>query len=523
MFSPRLIVTLTAIAVICSSSCKNNNNKQPDKLGSIQFTVTGKEEAQASFKKGLLLLHSFEYEDAAEQFAEAISIDKNFIMAYWGQAMTYNHSLWRFQDNEKAKTVLNQLAATPDERVAKAKTELEKDFIKAVNILYGPGTKAVRDSLYADYMGMLHSKYAGNNEVTAFYSVALIGSVQVGRNTKVYELAAAMAKEVLKNNPNHPGALHYLIHAYDDPQHAALALTTADKYSVIAPSAGHALHMPTHIYLSLGMWDKVISSNINSWEASKNRKEIKKLSNDELGYHYYHWLMYGYLQKGEKEKAKNITDSMLRLCNELSSDRAREHMIYQKSTYLVETNEYGNKLNDVEVKTNDLNIVTRAMNDYTDAMKSYHEKNANGLKEFTDKLGNEILIDEERMNNTGIKLCGSINSNIPNQLDIQQSQIMLVELKAMEARLKKNNALTEKLLKQAVEMEKNVSYAFGPPTIVKPSFELYGEWLLEMNRPKEALTQFNLSLTAAPGRLLSLTGKKNAEAMLSIAGKNASL
>ncbi len=108
-----------------------------------------------------------------------------------------------------------------------------------------------------------------NMEVAAMYSLSLIGSVPVGRNTEVYEHAAKISKEVLNNNPKHPGALHYLIHAYDDPEHAAMDKSTADKYSVVAPAAGHALHMPTHIYLSLVLWDNVISSNIDSWKAGQ--------------------------------------------------------------------------------------------------------------------------------------------------------------------------------------------------------------------------------------------------------------
>jgi tetratricopeptide (TPR) repeat protein len=438
-------------------------------------------------------------------------------MAYWGEAMTQNHSLWRYQDLNKARSILNELDPSPQGRVEKAKTGLEKDFITGINILYGPGTKTERDSSYASYMGKLHEKYPANDEVTAFYSIALIGSVQVGRDTKVYEHAADMAREVLKHNPHHPGALHYLIHAYDDPQHASAALYAADAYSIEAPAAGHALHMPTHIYLSLGMWDKVISSNISSFHASLERKERKKLSNAALGYHSFYWLMYGYLQKGEREKAKLIADSMYRFCKEINNANTREYMIGQKATYLVETKEYGIPLNNIEVKMDDLNIVTRTMDNYTNGMNCFYKNDNDGLDSVILKLKGEILVDEERVTNAGGKLCGSISSAIPNQLDLQQSRIMLLELEAMNAKLKNDNLLVDKLLKKASETETAISYSYGPPTIVKPSFELYGEWLLEMNRPEEALKQFELSLIAAPGRLLSVEGKKKAEKMMGTA------
>jgi tetratricopeptide (TPR) repeat protein len=248
------------------------NDEAANHLGVVEFKVTGKKSAQPFFEKGLLLLHSFQYDDAAESFREAIHHDTNFVMAYWGEAMTQTHALWRHQDADKAKAILIQLDSTDVGRVNKAVTPLEKDFIRAINILYGPGKKAENDSNYAVFMGKLHEQYPANDEVTAFYSIALLGSVQVGRNDAVYEHAAQMAKEVLAHNPNHPGALHYLIHAYDDPKHASNAVLTADTYAKVAPDAAHALHMPTHIYLALGMWDKVISSNIAAWEASRRAK-----------------------------------------------------------------------------------------------------------------------------------------------------------------------------------------------------------------------------------------------------------
>jgi tetratricopeptide (TPR) repeat protein len=502
------------LASLVMLSCKDQPKNPADQLGEIHFEVTGKEAAQPAFKKGLLLLHSFEYEDAAEAFREARKLDPGFVMAYWGEAMTHNHSLWRYQDFDKANAVLNELSADAEARVAKAQTDLEKDFIRGINILYGKGSKAERDSSYAAFMGELYQKYPGNDEVTSFYSIALIGSVQIGRDTRVYEQAAVMAKEVLSRNPRHPGALHYLIHAYDDPNHANMALQTADAYSVVAPDAGHALHMPTHIYLALGMWDKVISSNIVSWEAGKKRKERKQLDNDALNYHAFHWLQYGYLQQGKKEEALKIFNDMKKYCDELGSDRGREYVIYQKTTWLAETGEYEGAVAAIEVKQDDLNIVTRAMNYFARGMKAYAQKDAAALQAIITRLTADRLIDEERIAGAGGKLCGSINSAIPNKLDVQQSEVMELELKAMHALLQNEIGRSEMMLRQAVDLEKDISYAFGPPTVVKPSFELYGEWLLQQNKPKEALEQFELSLKAAPGRLLSLKGKANAEQLL---------
>src|SRR5688572_8934237 len=495
----RLLTACIAVTVYFFSSCSSGNNPSKNHLGEINFPASGKAEAQPYFKKGLLLLHSFEYVDAAEEFQKAKKIDPDFVMAYWGEAMTHNHSLWRYQDYKKAIALLNELSPTPEGRESKAKTEWEKDFIKGINILYGTGSKTERDSSYAAFMGDLYKKYPGNNEVASFYSIALIGSVPVGRNTKVYEHAADIAKEVLAKNPKHPGALHYLIHAYDDPVHASMAVKTADAYSLVAPDAGHALHMPTHIYLALGMWDKVVSSNIVSWAAERERKERKKLDNNALGYHSWHWLQYGYLQQGNKEKARNMVDSMQQFCGELSSPVARAHMILLQSTYLAETNDYLSPVADISFQQNDLNIMTRAKNYFVKGMQAYYKNNPDGMDKIIMQLAGERLVEQQKVSDKGIRVCGNINRSIATISDLEKTEVVELELKAMLALLRKNAVEVQKNFIQATELESKTSYAYGPPHIAKPSFELYGEWLLTVNKPKEALQQFEQSLKVAPG------------------------
>jgi len=508
-----LHLSLIFLCAFVLSSCGNKPGKE--ELGVISFEVKGAKEALPYFEKGMLLLHSFEYQDAAENFNKARTIDPDFSMAYWGEAMTYNHSLWRFQDYEKADSILTSLDATPEGRVGKADSEMEKEFIQGVNILYGKGDKLERDKTYAKYMEGLYKKYPGNDEVAAFYSIALIGSVPMGRDVKVYEKAAEVAKEILARNPRHPGALHYLIHAYDDPDHAAKALNTADEYAQVAPSAAHALHMPTHIYLALGMWDKVISSNIASFAASEKRIARKKLGVTNHNYHSFHWLMYGYLQVENKEEAKNMVAKMEEYCKAFPSDQAREHLILLKSTYLVDSEDWDKKIVDLSVKETDLNIVFRAMNYFVKGLYAYRNDNLKDLETSIDKLNLEKMIDKEKISSKSVKMCGSVNTSIPNALDLQQSEVMELQLKALLALLQSRQDDAENLMKKASDLEKSISYAYGPPTIVKPSFEMYGEWLMEQGRPEEALKQFELSLKATPNRLLSVKGKSAAVELLS--------
>jgi tetratricopeptide (TPR) repeat protein len=496
-------------------SCSPRENKEY-KLGELTFDVTGSEEAKEIFKKVHLLLHSFEYQDACEVFLEAQKADPDFAMAYWGEAMTYNHSIWQEQDLEKGREALRKLGETAEDRIGKAKTELEKKFIQSLNILYGEGSKTDRDQAYARFMGELYQRYPDNHEVASFYALSLLGSVTVGRSDDVYQQSARISEKILQENPNHPGALHYFIHANDDPYHAGTAVEVANEYAVVAPDAAHALHMPTHIYLALGMWDKVVSSNEVSWQASVNRKERKNLSNDAYGYHSYHWLQYGYLQQGRLEEARKTLENMIQYCAELPSARARAHEVFFKSTYLVETNDWNSEFSLKETDTKELNILTRSMEAFVKGMKFYHTKDNASLENLILAMEKDRQVESAKISDAGIALCNSGGANRENAtvLDVNLSHVLEMELRAMQAWMQNDLETTERWLKEASTLEANVSYSYGPPAVVKPSHELYGEFLLSLNRAEEAIAQFDKALQLAPKRVMALRGKLKAATQL---------
>lgn len=507
-----IIGGLIAIVACCTfvASCNMGNQSANQGLGVVRFETTGADAARPAFEKGLLLLHSFEYDDAADAFQEATRVDPGFAMAYWGWAMTCNRPIWQEQDLEQGRVILDKLAPTETARIALAKTEIEKDFLKGVQILFGDGNKAVRDSSYASYMKGLNEKYPGNNEVAAFYSLSLIGWAVTGRQLSLSPEAARIAQEVIKRNPQHPGALHYLIHAYDHPEYASLALETANKYAGVAPRAAHALHMPTHTYVALGMWDEVVSSNIVSWAASVARKNEKKLGNDALGYHSYHWLEYGYLQKGEKKQARLMLDSMRYFANIQPSVKARSHLVLMQATYLAETNDYIPETIANDLNLADLNIGLRAMQYFVRGMYAYIQKDTGGLKAIIGKMTSERLVDADRIGPGGLRICGNISRSLPTQTNLLESETMEAELKAMLAALNGNDQEAEHWLKRATQVQQVAGYSYGPPGIVKPAFEMYGEWLLEKGRYGEAISQFETSLKYAPNRTLSVNGKLEA-------------
>lgn len=493
----------------CQAPKKSSENSIS--LGTIEFEATSTPEAIKHFEQGVLLLHSFMYQEAAQSFRKAQVEDEDFAMAYWGEAMTKNHPLWTQQYYDAGKSVLTKLAATKDERLAKAPTDFEKDMFEGVEILYGEGTKIERDDAYAAHMEKLYEKYPGNHEVAAFYALSLLGSVEEGRDYEVYGMGAKIAEGILRENPSHPGALHYLIHSYDDPDHASLALDAANNYSEVAPDAGHALHMPSHIYIAMGMWDDVISSNIRSYEARLKKNE--KTGGRGWNLHAYHWLLYGYLQKNQLEKADEIMANLIPYVESSSNIYTKYYAIEMLGVYLAESGNWDGNFSDVRVPFDKLNVQSKAAQAFLDGYQSYVDGDVAGITATVNNIEEEIATASNQLLTRGVTVCAStaFASRAPNQDDIDISKVLVLELNALKAMLmEESDETVESILKEAADLESEISFAFGPPAIVIPSYELYGQWLLEQERYEDALVQFNKSLDKGPGRVKALQGKLKA-------------
>src|SRR5258706_11644504 len=277
--------------------------------GHFDFANSGAPAAQADFLAVLALLHDFEYPAAAAAFRRAEATDPGFAMAYWGESMTFNHPIWMQQDLKAGRDALNKLALTPPARRAKAKTEREKAYLDALEILYGDGSKEERDFRYEDAMAKLHARYPDDVDAAAFYGLAILGTAHAGRDIATYMRAAGVLEEAWMNHRDHPGLVHYLIHSYDDPTHAPLGLRAARIYAKIAPDAGHAQHMTSHIFLALGMWEEVVQANIPAIAyVDRVRKAAGKGPAPRCG-HYPSWLGYGYLQLSEMDQARSAVAS----------------------------------------------------------------------------------------------------------------------------------------------------------------------------------------------------------------------
>ena len=312
-------------------------------LGHIDFPVTGPDEARRHFVRGMLAMHSFWYDEAKDEFHAATAAAPGFAMGYWGEALTHYHPVWGQEDLAASRAVLARLPA--DAKVSGR----EQGFLDAARILFGEGDRAARWTGYADALAALHARSPRDDEVTTLYAVALLGTAYAERyldgkepGFRPFATAAALCLDVLARNPEHPGAAHYVIHAFDDPEHAVLALPAARRYALIAPEASHARHMPSHIFVQLGMWPEATQSNESAWAASDAWVRRKKLDVSHHDYHSLSWLMSVYLEQGQRAKALEV---LARARADL--DRSRDGRIWVRiafvkmvADYLTETDDW---------------------------------------------------------------------------------------------------------------------------------------------------------------------------------------
>jgi tetratricopeptide (TPR) repeat protein len=477
-----IIFFLSVLGVTAMSAAQSAN------LGHIDFPTSGTPEAQKHFIQGMLLLHSFEYADAKDEFQAASKIDPHFAMAYWGEALTYTHPLWNQQDVPTARAALARLAPTKEARLALAPTEREKDYFRAVEALYGEGDKLARDQAYAAALGRMHEKYPNDLEAASLYALALMGTCEYQRDAAVYMRAAAVAEEVFAKNPEHPGAIHYLIHAYDDPIHAPLGLRAARVYAKVAGAASHAQHMPSHIFIALGMWDDVISANVLSIKVADDRIKAKGLGPSERNYHALLWLEYAYLQENRVADAERVMADVGLSARGIGQMRA---------VYAVETGSW-DKLGEAKTSGPMLPVVEMLT--------------ARGMVEIGHKqidAARKSLAEAQAKLAAGgsgtTQMAGMAMPESPN--DRKSAEIMIHELEALLLLNADNNRdAAFKMLADAAAAEDAMTFEFGPPVPVKPVHELYGELLSASGNLKEAQKQFQKALERCPQRRLTLQG-----------------
>ncbi len=478
-------IVAIAFVIICLSGCAADSPTVEQEvslvsiegLGSLSFPNSGSAEAQEPFLRGVLLLHSFENEPAAEAFREAQQIDPGFSLAYWGEAMTYNHPLWQQQDREAALDALGRLAPTAAERAERVPSERERMYLEALEALYADdGDKLDRDLAYLAAMESLAAAYPDDHEARAFWSLAILGSGDGVRDFATYMRAAATAEPVFEANPNHPGAAHYLIHSFDDPVHAPLGMAAARAYSEIAPNAAHAQHMTSHIFVATGLWRDVVTANIRARDVQDAQRAERGLGPNLCG-HYSSWLHYGHLMLGEVDEAEALMDA----CHEgiLAGDASPVYFGMMRARQIIDTENW--------------ELAERWQADLP-AESTWTGSSPQFLYDFTNALA--VIRGGDP---------SPARAFVRTHADTESAAeaVQGLELRGLLAIHDGLEAEGLALLREAAEMEDAMPFEFGPPHIVKPTFELLGEELLRASRPEEAAVAFRRAIERTPGRTLA--------------------
>lgn len=470
-------------------------------LGTIEFPTSGDAAAQPAFLEGVKALHSFQFDEAAVAFREARQIDPDFALAYWGEAMSHNHPLWAQQERESAQGVLEALAPTLEGRLAKASLPTERAFLEAAErLFYGPDDKLARDRAYSEYMAQMYARWPDDHEVATFYALSLLGTVRPGdTGFRRHALAASIAIEVFEENPNHPGAAHFIIHSFDDPEHAPLGLPAARAYAGIAPAAAHALHMPSHIFVQLGMWADVVASNIDAYAAAVAVNKRLNLPEGREDFHTLSWLGYANLMLGEFDDARANLE-LARAAMERNPGNAgiRDGYLGMRARYILETEQWER-----------IPLETGGQHAAHDSMPGMNMAQSGGgpwlfiAGVSAAKLGDVTTADAVVAELTGMRERIAVEGNAYRA---QAVAILENEVAALASLARGETGDAVRLARDAAEIERTMAAPSGPPDPIKPAHELYGEILLAAKRPAEAITAFEQSLLRTPKRTPSLLG-----------------
>ena len=478
-------------------------------LGQIEFPTSASDpEAQAAFIRGMLLLHLFEYGFAAQEFIAAQQIEPDFAMAYWGEAMTHNHPIWDRQDLPAARNVLLKLGSTAEQRLAATDDPREQAFLTSLEILYGEGSKTERDQAYARHLEQMALMFPDDPEVQLFYALSLFGVSAGVRDIPAYMLSTALAQNVFSANPQHPGAAHYLIHGVDDPDHAVLGLAAARALAVMAPDAGHSLHMTSHIFNALGMWDEVVSANENAVRV-QNAMRMEQGDTPRHWGHYNSWLLYGLLQQGRNEDAlKLLKQAYKELQQENKAPAERLNLdadtnitgsvVQMWTRYLVETRDWTADVADWSFKLADafdpnLNYT------FVQGMRAAYALQSS---EATQYLGQFRSMQAELSR----LLAQKKEAAAGDQQFLKRLQVMEQELLAGIEFARGESQQAARYAAEASRLEGEMPYAFGPPFVDWPSAELLGEMLLDARKYADAEAAFKLELKRARLRANAMKG-----------------
>jgi tetratricopeptide (TPR) repeat protein len=485
------ICTLSLPKDLLSAEEPQHHHDADEKVGTVSFPTSCAPAVQSQFERGVALLHSFEYEVADAQFQEVAKKDPPCAMAYWGQAMTLYHELW----SRPSKADLAQGA----ELLAKARslnppTARERDYVLALSAFYSDTDKLdhnQRADAYAKAMQGVHERNPNDHEAAVFYALSLLASgPERDPNLTNAKAAVAILNTLYDEQPGHPGIAHYIIHSCDNPAMASLALPAARKYASIAPSSPHAVHMPSHIFARLGLWQDDINSNLAAIRVADNMAAHHYVMHHKV--HSMDFLVYAYMQIGDDASAKAAIEQIAAIRPEQMDPEFQNYLLMRQAEgpakYALERRQWKEALGlqpsagappDVQLVTYWGRAVAAGhLHDAVaarDAMKHYDE-----LLEATRKGPRPYIVD-------GLK-----------------DEHQLVQAWAAYAAGNSHDAV--RMLRAVADDQDKV----GKAETELPAREMLADMLLDLQRPQEALTEYEISLRTDSNRFNGLYGAAQA-------------
>jgi tetratricopeptide (TPR) repeat protein len=485
------VMRATFVAFLCSlwivtggwMAAQEHEHPVPEKLGTVQFPTSCSSKEQKNFERAVALLHSFAYSAAEKAFSDVIKTDPNCAMAHWGIAMTYFHPLW-------PPPLPEETVARGREEIARARqlggSDRERAFIEALSLIYAQDSAPHRDRVnrYTAAMGKLAERNPDDVECQVFYALALIASASPSDKTHTNEKkATALLEPLFRKYPQHPGIPHYLIHAYDNAEMASRGVEAARIYAQIAPSAPHALHMPSHIYTRLGMWQESIASNTAARKAAHDQGDV----GEEL--HAMDYLTYANLQLGRDEDAARVVEDVRKM-KDLSPKYFK--VAYAASAiparYAIERRKWDEAAKLTPMA--DALPQAAAITAWSRTVGLARGKQAGPARVELAKLTSAY----EQMRATGDEYWAT---QIHVQLNSALAWINYAEGKMDEA---------VKLMRGAADEEDAVEKLPVTPGAIVPTREQLGDLLVEAGDAKNAVREFNSAFAQAPRRRGTLMG-----------------
>ena len=499
----RLAVFFLLVISFCPAFADEGQHHEEmtaEQLGTVHFPVPCAAAVQQNFTSGVALLHSFWYEEAEKTFEHVAEDDPRCAMAHWGVAMSLWHELWNHPNNA---VIARGMAEARKARSLHPKTNREKGYVLAIEAFYGgPASRDYQDraSAYSQAMGKIYHRHPEDHEGAAFYALSLLASEPENDGTSNRKQAAAILEKLFAEEPEHPGVAHYLIHTYDTPQMAALGLPAARRYAKIAPAAPHALHMPSHIFARLGLWQDDIDSNLASIAASR-RSGAMHMGGESHEFHAMDYLVYAYLQSGREAEAERIIEEikamppMQDMYGEGFDPRFRALTIFSARCAL-ELHHWSEAAVLEPVPGASLG----------DSSTTYWARAIGFARSGRPAEARKELAEIEAIHKKLVEQHKTWQADAAEQ-DSQEAGAWI-------AHAESDNDAAIKALRSVAEKQES---AGSEPDGAIPAREMLADLLLEMRRPEQALAEYEADLKFHPNRFNGLYGAATAA---ELAGKN---